>query len=234
MSVRARARRLLGAVAVACLASFATPAQAGIVIIGLPFVGPSLTLRPAGSFVVGAPSVLATAPQGVVELEVVLDTWGASLEGYVYGVDWTGGEITELTLVRVESATPPLVPDLFGPYTVAGKGAMGGHLGGTELRNVNAASLTPGPGLAGGVYVLDRLSFEVGTLPEEGIEVVLVLGEGDVFGLAGAVDQPSRTYGVTLVPEPASALRHGAALLALVMLGRRRRRRPQPSRVDCS
>ena len=232
MSAAARSLARVAAM-VAAVGVTAASAQASVTVIVVERPAPTVTLRPAGAATVDADSVVTVAGSQPVELEVVLDTKLSTLEGYRYALRWSGGALSALGLEHVEGAVAPLEPDAFGPFEIDEPARA--------IRNVNAASLEPGPGRAAGVHVIERLSFVVDELPEEGIEVSAFLAPGDTFGLDEATGTPT-FFGVRLVPEPVQALGHAAAALALAALGRRRARRasalggcPQRAgRVACS
>lgn len=180
----------------------------------------TLTLRPSGSSAVGSTSEIA-APAGThVTLEIVVDTQGLTLEGYSYGVSFSGGAVSSITVTHRSLAG--LFPDLFGPPSIDEDA--------DEIRNINQAKLSAGPGLASGVYALDDLSFLVDA---NGGVIHVTLGLfGEVLGVGegscpGTVASCSvATFGVTLVPEPATigllALAF-AALLSMRGAGRIRR-----------
>lgn len=176
----------------------------------------SVTVRPAGSPGHGAHGSMTAAVGETVDLEVVLHTSAESLEGYRYGLRWSGGRLGSLALTHVHGEEEPLEPEPFGAFVIDEEARA--------IRNVNAASLAPGPGSTASPVVLERLSFVVEELPAEGIEVRPFLGPGDAFGVGEGVRTPA-FFGITLVPEPAAALGQGAALVALAAAAARRFRR---------
>lgn len=171
----------------------------------------TITIRGVGSSALGTNTVLDAGVGSSVALEIVLDTQGLTLEGYSYGLDLTGGSVSSLSLAH--ATLPGLAADvLLGP-------AILDQSAGT-VRNVNQADLSPGAGLAAGVYVLDTLSFTI-TATDAGTLTVSGGLFGEVFGL-GQGSCPGTVPGcgvqfftLQIVPEPGSAGLLAAGLAAL-------------------
>ena len=179
----------------------------------------SLTVRPNGSSAVGTNSVLLASVGATLGLEVVLDTEGLTFEGYSYGMDFIGGDVSGLAVMH--ESFSGLAEDIFGaPVTNDAAGT---------IRNVNQAKLSAGPGLVAGIYVLDTISFTANVIPDpDGILAtvglfgeVLGLGEGSCPGtvqgcnvqtFATTIQAPEPTVGLPLVIAAVAA---GARTLAI-------------------
>jgi len=184
-----------------------------LLLAGSPAQAALLGLRETGT---GATQISAL-PGESVSLDLYLDTGGLSFEGYVAGVDFTGGSVTGISVVPQAIG---LTPDLFGS-------ALIDDAAGT-IRNLNQATF--GSGLAPGEYVLDTISFTLGTLaPGSSLEVTPGLF-GQTLGLAGGscpgtAAGCSVSFASVVVPEPGAGLLLGAGLGVLQMGTLRRRPR---------
>lgn len=161
---------------------------------------------------------LFRAPGETVELELVLDTGGLSLEGYSYGINITGGVVSSID--RSAAAIGGLTPDLFGPPVI--DDAAG------TLRLLNQGSFSGS--VVSGSYVVDTVSFVVesfGPMGEITIQPGLFLGDSlglDEGSCPGTVPGCSVSFNsLTIVPEPSVHLSFGVGLLVLGSLGRRLR-----------
>lgn len=178
----------------------APPAQAAL-----------LGLRQTGT---GATQISAL-PGESVSLDLFLDTGGFTFEGYVAGLDFTGGLVTGTAVAHQALG---LVPDPFGAPII--DDAAG------TIRNINQATF--GSGLAAGEYVLDTITFTMGT-PVPGSSLVVTPGLfSEVLGL-GSGSCPGTTVGCTVsfssvvVPEPGAGLLLIAGL-SILHAGTMRRR----------
>lgn len=184
-----------------------------LLLAGSPAQAALLGLRETGT---GATQISAL-PGESVSLDLYLDTGGLSFEGYVAGVDFTGGPVTGISVVQQAIG---MTADLFGPMVID-------DVAGT-IRNMNQATF--GVGLAPGEYVLDTISFTLGT-PAPGSSLVVTPGLfGETLGLAGGscpgtVASCSVSFASVVVPEPGAGLLLGAGLGVLQMGTLRRRPR---------
>ena len=188
-----------------------------LLLAGSPAQAALLGLRETGT---GATQISAL-PGESVSLDLYLDTGGLSFEGYVAGVDFTGGPVTGISVVQQAIG---MTADLFGPMVID-------DVAGT-IRNMNQATF--GVGLAPGEYVLDTISFTLGT-PAPGSSLVVTPGLfGETLGLAGGscpgtVASCSVSFASVVVPEPGSGLLLAAGL-GVLQMGSGQRRPPTRTR----
>ena len=152
---------------------------------------------------------LSTIPAGVgdvIDLEVVIDSEGLTIEGWGIGVDFTGGGVDIL------SETPTVFPGFF---------AMGTTIDNTAntIRNITQFSFPP-TFLAAGVHVVSQISVEVTSLLGGPIVVTPGLFGGDVLGLddgtcPGTVPDCTVSFSAATIPEPSTTALVGLALLGL-------------------
>ena len=152
-----------------------------------------------------------------VSLEVFIDTGGLSFEGYMIGVDITGGDVSGISVAH-QSLTG-LFPDLFGT-TVIDEG-----LG--TIRAMNQTTFSTG--LSAGTYVVDIITLTVDTYASNLLPEILVTPGlfGETLGL-GSGACPGNVAGCTvdvnsasIVPEPSTAVTLGLGLVGLRVARRR-------------
>ena len=167
---------------------------------------------------VGTGSTEIYAEEGdVVSLELFVDTEGLTFEGYMIGVDITGGEVLGVSVAH-QSLTG-LFPDLFGPAVVDAPAGT--------IRSINQTTFSTG--LGAGTHVLDVITLTVGTYASDvAPEIVLTPGLfGESLGLEGGAC-PGNVAGcvvsvssANIVPEPSTAVCLGLGLLGLRLARRR-------------
>lgn len=204
MTPRARSGLGAGLWALALVAFFASAPSALAATIGLREVGTGLT------------EIVAEEGE-TVSLELFVDTDGLSFEGYMIGVDITGGDVSGISVTH-QSLTG-LFADLFGT-TVIDEG-----LG--TIRAINQTTFSTG--LGSGTYVLDIITLTVDTYASSALpEIVLTPGLfGESLGLDGGAC-PGNIAGCTvnvssasIVPEPSTAVSLGLGLVGLRAARRR-------------
>lgn len=185
----------------------APPAQAAL-----------LGLRETGT---GATQISAL-PGESVSLDLFLDTGGLTFEGYVAGVDFTGSPVTGIAVAQQAIG---MTSGLLGTMVIDDSAGT--------IRNINQATFSGG--LAAGEYVLDTISFTLGT-PVPGSSLVVTPGLfGQVLGLEGG-SCPGTVAGCTVsfssvvVPEPGAGLLLAAGLGILQACTARQRPRARRAR----
>ena len=157
-----------------------------------------------------SPSLSSASVGQTVNVDIILDTDGRTLEGYAFSVEFSAA----VSSVSHTGATlPPLSADLFGPATYDSVTRV--------FANLNQASFAGF--VAAGSFVIETLSFVV----EEAGDLVItpLLRPGESLGLDGSAcpgpgcpgDSPMATSGtiqVSAVPEPSVVWLAAAAVLA--------------------
>ena len=162
----------------------------------------TLTVAEASATTFGSSSILEAFPGDTVQLKVVLDTEGETLEGYAFDLELIGDDVVEV--VMAHGQVPGLTPDFFGA-----------PVGETEHRNQAGLFSEAAPG----VYEIEFAAVTVGEIAPGGIVVQASFGPGDGVGLGGTTGDVT-TYSTTLVPEPGAAHAMVAGLLSLFAFAR--------------
>ena len=169
-------------------------------------------LRAAGS---GATTVGVPPGGGSVDLELFLDTEGLSFEGYYLGVDFSSGPLT------IQSVTYEPLTGLFADIlatAVVDNSAL-------TIRDIN--QFTFSSPLPAGFYVLNHISLSVGHMIA-GEEILATPGLfGESLGLGGGacpgtVACTVSYQGVSIIPEPGTALLLAGGMLGLALQRPRR------------
>ena len=154
-----------------------------------------------------------------VSLELFIDTEGLSFQGYMVGVDITGGDASGISVLH--QSVPGLVhQDLLGPIVIdEGLGT---------IRDINQMAEFSSS-LNAGIYVVDIITFTVDTYASSLLPEILVTP--GLFGGSLGLDSgscpgsvPGCTVNVSsasIVPEPSTAVSLGLGLVGLRAARRR-------------
>jgi len=154
-----------------------------------------------------------------VSLELFIDTEGLSFQGYMVGVDITGGDASGISVLH--QSVPGLVhQDLLGPIVIdEGLGT---------IRDINQMAEFSSS-LNAGIYVVDIITFTVDNYASSLLPEILVTP--GLFGGSLGLDSgscpgsvPGCTVNVSsasIVPEPSTAVSLGLGLVGLRAARRR-------------
>ena len=154
-----------------------------------------------------------------VSLELFIDTEGLSFEGYIVGVDITGGDASGISVLH--QTVPGLIhQDLLGPIVIdEGLGT---------IRDINQMAAFSSS-LNAGTYVVDIITFTVDNYASSLLPEILVTP--GLFGGSLGLDSGScpgtvpgctvNVSSVSIVPEPSTAVSLGLGLVGLRAARRR-------------
>jgi len=158
---------------------------------------------------------------GQIQLTLLLDTQGLSLEGFHVGIDFSGGLLSILDFVH--APLPGLFPDVFGTPSIDNDAQT--------IRGINQTTFTTP--LPPGIYTLGTV--RVQTTQSQRITATPGLF-GEVLGVGGGAC-PGTAAGCTvsisrfrMVPEPGTAFLMLLGLLSLPSRARPQRASGQPHR----
>ena len=113
-----------------------SPGRVGRVALALGFLAliprgaeaASVSIRQAGTLL----TTISANAGDLIDLELVVDTGGLTLEGYSIGIDFTGGNVDILGVTH--QSVGVLFPDLFGPLSIDNVA--------NTIRNINQANFS--------------------------------------------------------------------------------------------